>query len=1073
MSPKKKKEQYKIMFIDYLQNKYAQKKTIITCHRNADFDALTALVGISLFFPDAQLVFPGTQEKILQEFYEDVVQPLFHCISPKEADYENIERLVVVDTQNIERIDHLMPLLLKHNIIQNEQKNNTENDKVLEKNNSTDSLEILIWDHHPVGNLRANGGNCALVGSSCTLVCEEIKEVFGKIPCEFAHLIGLGIYVDTGSFTYISTTPRDYFASAWLVEQGFSPDFVSSYTHRSLNRDQLCILNDLVESAQIIDLAGIRFVIAFARTELYVNDFASLIPQFMELNPCQVLFALVAMNDTIQVVARSKEESFDVGRICHLLGGGGHAYAAAVMVKDKTLPELINFLQTQISFLEHTDKTAKRLMTSPVVAVFEFDSMNNAENIMSHYGLKAIPVYKKETKICIGWLEHQLAIKAISHGLGSVAVTAYMQRHFRVVTQEASLQILMDIIVGERQRLVPVVNNKYLETQDSAYKEIPSNELPSDSLDEEKLLNCPVFGVITRTDLIRIFLDENKVHLPTPRQKSIRKRNVTKMLSIRTPAQCVKLLEIVGQLASECGVDIYVVGGFVRDLLMDNHESRWPHMDVDLVVEGDGIAFAHKLVEILKGRVREHTEFLTALVIFNVSTLEALNRIQTNDIFEYETGEYCAESPNYDLLQNIDEVKKQNTNFTKELTSAETGNDSIHSVENITDKYSKDSAKSAVDKSAKNLNKKLATHPENISATGSVQDSDFELRIDVATARLEYYQSPAALPTVELSSIRMDLTRRDFSINAMAIHLNSEHFGDLVDFFDGQNDIKQKRIRMLHALSFVEDPTRALRAVRFEQRYDFKIGAHCDRLIRNSVELKLIEKLSGRRVLAELALILKEADPLSCLLRLQEFNLLSAIHPTLELSTKEKQEFLEECYKVLDWYKLLYLEEEVDRVYFFILAICRSASTADLKDLLHRLSFIPMKTQEVLSTRSILIHAIAQLEEWSAGKMLMSELHIILQGLPIEALLFLVARSRHIAGEELQKRISLYIYKSRLETIDVTGEDLLNMGIVRGPLIGIILREVLAAKMDEEVSGFDEEIDFAEQRAAFYAKENI
>ena len=669
------------------------------------------------------------------------------------------------------------------------------------------------------------------------------------------------------------------------------------------------------------------------------------------------------------------------------------------MVKDKLLPEIISFLQTQISLLLHTDKTAKRLMTSPVLAVFEYDSIDNAEKLMSHYGLKAVPVYKANTKISAGWLEYQLAIKAISHGLGSVSVSAYMHRNFRVVTQEANLQTLMDIIVGERQRLVPVVYNTPPPVDSICTS--PADALTvcaTDSMDDSELLSLPVLGVITRTDLIHIFLDDGKTHLPTPRQTSNRKKNVEKMLNLRTPAQCVQLLKIIGQLASECGTDTYVVGGFVRDLLMDKHGSRWPNMDIDLVVEGNGIIFAHKLADLLQGRVREHSEFLTALIIFNASILKTLE-----------------ENPR----ANHEALTADNTDY--------------------------------------------SANPEAAS--------NFELRIDVATARLEYYQSPAALPTVELSSIRMDLTRRDFSINAMAIHLNTQNFGELVDFFDGQNDIKQKRIRILHALSFVEDPTRALRAIRFEQRYQFKMGAHCDRLIHNSIELGLIEKLSGKRVLAELSIILQESSSLNCLLRLQEFNLLSAIHPALDLSSKEKQSFLEECHKVLDWHKLLYLDEKVDKVFFFIIATSRSVSTSDIKDLLNRLAFLPTKTKEILLVRSKLIRTVSLLDQWITGEMLLSELHNILQGLPIEALLFLLARTHSVVNEELRKKLSFYIYKSRLETIEITGNDLISLGAKKGPLIGALLREILVAKMDEKVNNFDEEMLLAKELLDFYTKE--
>jgi tRNA nucleotidyltransferase (CCA-adding enzyme) len=107
-------------------------------------------------------------------------------------------------------------------------------------------------------------------------------------------------------------------------------------------------------------------------------------------------------------------------------------------------------------------------------------------------------------------------------------------------------------------------------------------------------------------------------------------------------------------------------------------------------------------------------------------------------------------------------------------------------------------------------------------------------KVDVATARMEYYETPAAPPTVETSSLKMDLFRRDFTINTLAIRLNSRNYGDLIDYFGAQKDIKERVIRVLHNLSFVEDPTRVFRAIRFEQRFGLKIGRLTLSLIRSS-----------------------------------------------------------------------------------------------------------------------------------------------------------------------------------------------------------------------------------------------
>ena len=153
------------------------------------------------------------------------------------------------------------------------------------------------------------------------------------------------------------------------------------------------------------------------------------------------------------------------------------------------------------------------------------------------------------------------------------------------------------------------------------------------------------------------------------------------------------------------------------------------------------------------------------------------------------------------------------------------------------------------------------------------------LKIDVATARMEYYRYPAALPDVEMSSIKLDLFRRDFTINTLAININPKKFGRLIDFFSAQKDIKDKAIRVLHNLSFVEDPTRVFRALRFEQRFDFTIGKLTASLIHNAVKMEFFKRLSGRRVFTELRLILEEDNPAPAMIRMNDFNLLQVIHP--------------------------------------------------------------------------------------------------------------------------------------------------------------------------------------------------
>lgn len=913
--------------------------TVVTCHSNADHDAVAALIGAAALYPGAALIFPGTQERLLQNFYDDALQHLYAFCSLKDIDTRKVRRLVVVDTRQPARLNHVRPLLDRPDV------------------------EIHAWDHHPDSPdmVRAAFSMTADVASTSTLMAEEIKRRGMKLRCEDATILGLGIYGDTGSFTFASSTPRDFEAAAWLLRQGMDVNVIVGLVRHDMSRDQLRALNELLESAEVREFRGFSLAVASARLEGYLNDFAMLAPRFMEMQPCQALFALGAMDDKIQVVARSQVEQMDVGAICAKLGGGGHRYAAAAAVRGMTLPELRDFILTQASLQARPGRTAEGLMSSPVVGVPENAGLREAESVMSRYGLKAVPVFRPGTRVCAGWLEQQIAARAVSHGLGEASASDYMQRNFQVVTRGADLQSLMDIIVGARQRLVPVVDGPD-----------PAVSGGTASTDED-LKARPVIGVVTRTDLIRLFLDDDAARLPRPRRKAQRERSLARALRIKMPAPCVDLLERAGRLGSRRGVNVYVVGGFVRDLLMDRTGKGWPDMDIDLVVEGDAIGFAHALAGELGGRVREHREFMTALVLFPASALGGAE----------EAG------------------------------------------------------------------------------------GEAELRVDVATARLEYYAAPAALPTVELSSIKMDLYRRDFTINAMAMQLNAESFGLLADFFDGQADIRRKRIRMLHALSFVEDPTRALRAVRFEQRYDFRIGPQCDRLIRNALDLGLMDRLSGSRILSEMELMLEERRPLACFVRMQEFDMLAAIHPQLDL-TPGKTELLDRALRALDWHRRLYLPERADALLLLLLTLCRGATSSDTLAVAARFDLPENRRTALMATRSAVMDALPAAERWQAAGDPPSVLHGVLGRVPLEGLLYLMAR---VEDEDLHKALSLYVYQGRREKADIDGKDLRDMGLKPGPAFGRVLRAVLAAKLDGQASTRDAQLALAEDLARSFRAE--
>ena len=332
------------------------------------------------------------------------------------------------------------------------------------------------------------------------------------------------------------------------------------------------------------------------------------------------------------------------------------------------------------------------------------------------------------------------------------------------------------------------------------------------------------------------------------------------------------------------------------------------------------------------------------------------------------------------------------------------------------------------------------------------------LKIDIATARLEYYEYPAALPTVELSSIKLDLYRRDFTINAMAIQLNPKHFGTLIDFFNCQNDLKQREIKVLHNLSFVEDPSRLFRAIRFEKRMGFTIAPHTARLMRNAVKMQLFGKTTDTRFLSEIQHIFAEENPIPAILRLAEFDLFQFLWPDLKPSAKIDRRFLHILHQTqlaISWFRLLYLDEALAGWMVYLLAIMSRSGISELESFCRRF-LVPRKTRELLVWQKDHADRTAQL---LARRLTISnsECYWLFKELSNEGLLYLMATSRKNA---IKKAVSNYVTDFQHARTELNGRDLMAMGYPAGPEFKAMLNDLLDARLDERVHNKAEEIDF-------------
>jgi len=877
--------------------------TVITTHVNADFDALASMLAAQKLYPDALVIFPGSQEKNLKNFFINSMAYLFNMVDINGIDFDSITRLVLVDTRQTRRIGKLADLLDKPGI------------------------DIHIYDHHPStendikGQIEIHGQT----GANATILIEIIREKEIRISPDEATIMCLGIYEDTGSFTFPSTTERDFLAAAYLLSRGANLNVVSDLIAREFSPEQVVLLNDMIQAVTRYYINGIEVVVTSVTMEKYMPDFAFLVQKMVKMENLDAIFAIARMENKIYVIARSRINEVDVGAILANLGGGGHPYAAAASIKGKTLAQtetrLVEILYEKI----RASRQAKDLMSSPAISINPEVSCKKARNIITRYNLNALLVTEKingTEKLC-GYITRQVIEKTLYHKLDRVQVKDYMTTEVATVGPNADLIEIQKKIIDNKQRILPVVEDE------------------------------TIAGVITRTDLLNILVRRSQPladEAPDPGKEPphAHTRNVIRFMKERLSADLIKNLQKIGEAADEIGSGAYVVGGFVRDLFLYRRDE-----DIDIVIEGDGIAFAKKYAQIVGARIHTHEKFGTAVIIF----------------------------------------------------------------------------------------------PDGF-------------KIDVASARMEYYKFPAALPVVEMSSIKLDLYRRDFTINTLAIQLNSDKFGMLIDFFSARRDLKEKIIRVLHNLSFVEDPTRVFRAIRFEQRFEFTIGKLTASLIANAISMDFFRELSGKRVFAELRLILKEENPVAAIRRLNDFDLLKMIHPSIKLDA-DLPATLNAAKKVLSWHDLLFLEESYKKWIVYFLVLIRNCKPHISKEICRRFELAPDDEKILCAERFGADRCVF----WLERNLPVSDsvLYRKLTGFRTELILFMMAIAKNKA---VKKSISHFFTDLRRTKLSLKGRDLKKMGLQPGPVYRQVMEAVLDARLDGTLKSKKDEIEFARQLVA-------
>ncbi|QGT99903.1 tRNA nucleotidyltransferase, A-adding [Candidatus Syntrophocurvum alkaliphilum] len=859
---------------------------IITSHNSLDFDGLASIVAAGKLYPAAVKVFSGTLSKNVRQFlalYKDSLE----IKSAKEINLNDVDRVIVVDTANANRLGKLK--------------------KIIEKK----AIDFHVYDHHPSApdDIKGSVMELHLTGAATTILVEKIIEKEININPFEATILALGIYEDTGSLLFSSTTPRDAYVAAYLLEKGANLAVVANFMERPFTSEQRQILQTLLNSSKHYNINNSDIVIAQAKNNHFIPGLDIVSHRLFEVENCDALFVVAFMEGKIYVIGRSKNNNVKINDILKPLGGRGHEKAASAIIKDNDINKVINIIIEAIKGIVLPGITAKDIMSTPVKTISKDKPMEEAGKLLLRYGHTGMPVVEKDN--IVGIISRRDVDKARIHNLEHAPIKGFMTTDVLTISPDTSVNEIQNLMVEYDIGRLPVVEKGRL------------------------------VGIVSRTDILRTlhgdeFNDDHQMLYTTHDEKI---ENCNQLLYERLPSKLVTILEIAGQVADEIGSSVYSVGGFVRDLFLNV-----PNFDIDLVVEGNAKDLAENLASRLGGKARLHERFQTGVVIL----------------------------------------------------------------------------------------------PDG-------------MKIDVAAARTEYYEFPAALPKVERSSIREDMYRRDFTINTLAICLNPDRFGNLIDYFGGRKDLQAGYIRVLYNFSFVEDPTRILRAIRFEQRYNFKIEPDTFRFATDAVQRRLLGKLSYKRILQELILILSEKDSVSSLERMREIGVWRFILPEVKIEALNKNE-LRRIPIILGWWKERYYKTNVKGWLIYILVFLATLNKDQVADVLERYPFDKESKKSILELEKVP----KALEKINSNYSISpSVIDKLIGNFTLETTVYLLFC---IKDETVWEKIVKYIDLKDNIKVEINGHDLKALGLKEGPEFKTILKEIYNLKLDQQISTKAEEI---------------
>jgi tRNA nucleotidyltransferase (CCA-adding enzyme) len=863
---------------------------IITTHLITDFDGLAAAVAAKKLYPGASIVLPGKSSRGVEEFLA-LHRDALLIEDPKNVDLGAVRRLIMVDTRNPRRIGLLSALLDRADV------------------------EVHIFDHHPGDETDARGALevVAPVGATTTLLVERIKDAGLEISPFEATVLALGIYEDTGSFVYPSTTCRDIAAAEFLLAKGANLMVVANFLGRPLTREQKQLLKELIINAERHFINGVKVLLTKARTPDFFEGLATLTHKLAEIEQLDAVFNVVEMEGRVYIIGRSALPEVDVRSILQHFGGGGHPSAASAVIKgadlDRTARDLIAVLKTSV----RAPLTVADIMTTPVKTVSPETTVAEAGQVMLRYGHSGLPVVREGQ--LVGILSRRDVEKAQRARLDHAPVRAYMSNQTVTVEPYLPVSEAQTILIEHNIGRLPVVEGGRM------------------------------VGIVSRTDILRTLHRDFKPQfnlLYSSTQPETGRRNVAGLLRTGLTPAMVSVLERAGILARQMTTEAFLAGDVVRDLLLGFHRR-----EVTVVTESAAL----RLASALAGECNAH------------------------------------------LKQN----------------------------------------------------------PRVTAATITLADGGKCHVVEARTAFFEY-----ALGTrLENTSLRQELYRRDFTINALAVELSPEKFGLVVDYFGGREDLNYGLIRVLHNRSFTEEPLRVVRAVRLAERFNMQIERQTLRLLREAVREGMLNRVLPEHLWQEVRLSLDYEGAPRFLGRCAELGIWAYVFPvSSHWEVEPVLTYLPQALKTMESWGVVFGEKWLS---YFIAAV-HWTNELSAQALCQRYRFGRHTTAKVTAALRHWHDAVGKLAV--RGPVKTSTLAQTVLCLPREAypLLFVI-----LTEEGYQERLREVITAVITNKPRLTGKDIKEMGYPPGPVYREVLDAVWRARLDGAVRSRDDEAAFARE----------